>query len=72
MKSRVLVIHNDPGSCAEIETALCGAAMVVDTAFSPSEAINLFLRYDYSLILFDIDTCSKEIIKSLVSAGAIL
>lgn len=65
MKSRVLVIHNDPGPCAEIETALCGAAMVVDTAFSPSEAINLFLRYDYSLILFDIDTCSKEIIKSL-------
>ena len=39
--------------------------MPIDTVFSPSEAVNLFLRYDYSLILFDIDTGGKEIIKPL-------
>ena len=48
-----------------MQAALCGATMIVDTAFSHSEAINLFMRYDYSLILIDIDMGSKEIIKPL-------
>ena len=65
MKSRVLVIHNDPNFCTEIETVLCNATMIVDTAFSSSEAVDLFLHYDYSLILFDIDTDTKDIIKPL-------
>ena len=65
MKSRVLIIHNDPNLCAEIKTALCGATMTVDAAFSPSEAVKLFLHYDCSLILIDADTDGKEIIKPL-------
>ena len=65
MKSRVLAIHNDPSICAEIQTALCHATIIIDTAFSPSEAIEFFLRYDYSLVLIDADTDGKEIIKSL-------
>ena len=65
MKSRVLIIHNDPNLCAEIKTALYEATIIFDTAFSPSEAIDLFLHYDYSLILFDTDTGGKEIIKPL-------
>lgn len=63
MKSRVLVIHNDTKLCAEIQTAFCNAAMIVDTAFSLSEAIDLLLHYDYSLILIDADIDGKEIIK---------
>ena len=63
MKSRVLIIHNDSIVCAKIQAVLCKATMIVDTAFSSSEAIDLFLRYDYSLILLDIDTDGKEIIK---------
>ena len=65
MKSRVLIIHNDSSVCAEIQAALCKATMIVDTAFTSSEAIDLFLRYDYSLILLDIDTDGKEVIKPL-------
>ena len=65
MKNRVLIIHNDPSIRAEIQAALCEATMIVDTAFSPSEAIDLFLHYDYNLILFDIDSDVKEMIKPL-------
>ena len=65
MKIRVLIIHNDPNFCADIKTAFCEATMIVDTAFSPSEAIDLFLHYDHDLILFDTDTDVKEIIKPL-------
>lgn len=65
MKSRVLIIHNDSSVCAEIQAALCKATMIVDTAFTSSKAIDLFLRYDYSLILLDIDADGKEIIKPL-------
>ena len=65
MKSRVLIIHNDPSLCAKIKNALCEASMIVDTAFSPSEAIDLFLHYEYFFILIDIDTGGKEIIKPL-------
>ena len=71
MKSRVLIIQNDPILCAEIKTALCEAAMIVDTAFSSSEAIDLFLRYDHNLILFDTDTNGKEIIKPLRVISAV-
>ena len=39
--------------------------MIVDATFTSSEAIDLFLRYDYSLILLDADTDEKEIIKPL-------
>ena len=49
MNSRVLIIHNDPNICAAIQAALYEAAIAVDIAFSSSEAINLFLHYDYSL-----------------------
>lgn len=65
MKIRVLTIQSSRGPCAEIEAALCDTVMIIDTAFSRSEAINLFLRYDYSLILIDTDTGGKEIIKPL-------
>ena len=65
VKSRGLIIRNDPSLCTEIETALYEAAIIVDTAFSPSEAIDLFLRYNYTLILIDTDTDGKEIIKPL-------
>ena len=65
MKSRVLIIHNDPSLCAKIKNALCEASIIVDTAFSPSEAIDLFLHYEYCFILIDIDTDGKEIIKPL-------
>lgn len=65
MQRRVLVIHRDQRLCGEIQTALCSAAMIVDVAFSPSEAVDLFLRYDYSFILIDADTDGKEIIKPL-------
>lgn len=65
MKNQVLVIFNDPIICAEIRTALSEISMPIDTVFSSSEAVNLFLHYDYSLILFDIDTGGKEIIKPL-------
>lgn len=61
MRIRVLIIHDDPNLCAEIQTALCEATMIVDTVFSPSEAIDLFLRYDYSLVLFDADADRKII-----------
>ena len=54
MNSRVLLIHNDPILCEGIKAAICEAAMIADTTFSPAEAINLFLRYDYNLIVFDI------------------
>lgn len=67
MKSRVLVIHNDPSLCTEIQNTLCSAAMIVDIVFSSSEAVELFLRYDYSLILINADTDGKEIIKPLRS-----
>lgn len=65
MNSRVLVIHNDQNLCVKIQTALCSAAMIVDAAFSPSEAIDTFLHYDHSFILIDADTDGKEIIKLL-------
>ena len=65
VKSRGLIIRNDPSLCTEIETALYEAAIIVDTAFSPSEAVDLFLRYDHSFILIDADTDGKEIIKPL-------
>ena len=65
MKSRVLIIHNDPSICAEMQAVLCRATMIVDIAFSSSEAIELFQCYDYSLILLDTDTDGKEIIKPL-------
>lgn len=65
MKRRVLVIHSDQSLDVEIQTALCSTAMIVDAVFSPSEAVDLFLRYDYSLILLDADTDAKEIIKPL-------
>ena len=65
MKIRVLIIHSKRGLCAEIAAALCDTVMIIDTAYSPSEAINLFLRYDYSLILLDTGTHGKEIIKPL-------
>ena len=65
MKSRILFIQNKSPTCAKIEAALCEAAMIVDSVFSPSEAIDFFLHHDYSLILFDIDTNGKEIIKPL-------
>ena len=71
MKSRVLIIRNDPSSYAKIETTLCDAAMIVDTAFSPSEAIDLFMRYDYSLILLDTGMDCKEIIKPLRAITAV-
>lgn len=50
MKNRVLIISNDPNLCVEIQNALCKVSMIVDAAFSPFEAIDLFLRYDYSLM----------------------
>ena len=65
MIRRLLVIHRNQSLGVEIQTALCSAAMIVDTAFSSSEAIDLFLQYDYSLILIDTDTDGKEIIKPL-------
>lgn len=65
MSSRVLIIHNNPDLCTEIQVALRSAAMIVDVAFSSSEAIDLFLHYDYSFILLDADTEGKEIIKPL-------
>ena len=65
MIRRLLVIHRNQSLGVEIQTALCSAAMIVDTAFSSSEAIDLFLRYDYSLIMFDIDTDGKEVIEPL-------
>ena len=65
MRSRVLIIHNDTSICAEMQAALCESSIIVDTAFSPSEAIGLFLRYDHSLILLDTDTDGAEIIKPL-------
>ena len=65
MKNRVLIIHNDPNLCVEIQTALCSEIMVVDIAFSSFEALDLFLHYDHSLILIDADTDGKEIIKPL-------
>ena len=65
MKSRVLIIHKGPRLCAEIEAALYDVAMIIDTASSPSEAIDTFLHYDYSLILIDADTDGKKIIKPL-------
>lgn len=65
MKRRVLVIHSDQSLGVEIQTALCSATVIVDAAFSPSEAVGLFLRYDYSLILIDADTDGREIIKPL-------
>lgn len=65
MIRRLLVIHRNQSLGVEIQTALCSAAMIVDTAFSSSEAIDLFLRYDYNLILIDADTGGKEIIKPL-------
>ena len=64
MKSRVLIIR-DSNIRTEIQAALCDANIIVDTSFSPSEAIDLFLRYDYSLIVFDIDTDGKEVIEPL-------
>ena len=64
MKSRVLIIR-DLNIRTEIQAALCDANIIVDTSFSPSEAIDLFLRYDYSLIMFDIDTDGKEVIEPL-------
>ena len=64
MKSRVLII-GDLNIRTEIQAALCDANIIVDTSFSPSEAIDLFLRYDYSLIMFDIDTDGKEVIEPL-------
>lgn len=65
MKNRVLIVHNNPNICAEIQRTLSEAAMIVDTMFSSSEAIDIFLRYDYSLILLDTDTDGREIIKPL-------
>ena len=65
MKNRVLIIHNDPNICTEIQAALCGATMIADTAFSPPKAVEFFLHYDHNLILFDTDTDSKDIIKPL-------
>ena len=64
MKSRVLIIR-DSNIRTEIQAALCDANIIVDTSFFPSEAIDLFLRYDYSLIMFDIDTDGKEVIEPL-------
>ena len=64
MKSRVLIIR-DSNIRTEIQAALCDANIIVDTSFSPSEAIDLFLRYDYSLIVFDIYTDDKEVIEPL-------
>ena len=65
MKNRILIIHNDPILCAEIQTSFSEASMLIDIAFSSSEAIDLFLRYDYSLVLFDADTDGKKIIRPL-------
>ena len=65
MIRRLLVIHRNQSLGVEIQTVLCSAAMTVDTAFSSSEAIDLFLQYGYSLILIDTDTDGKEIIKPL-------
>lgn len=65
MKRRVLVIHRNQSLGSEIQTALCSATVIVDTVFSLSEAVDLFLHYDYSLILLYIDTDGKEIIKPL-------
>ena len=65
MKNRILIIHNDPNICVEIQRSLSETAMIADITFSSSEAIDLFLRYDYSLILLDTDTDGKEIIKPL-------
>ena len=47
MIRRLLVIHRNQSLGVEIQTASCSAAMIVDTAFSSSEAIDLFLQYDY-------------------------
>lgn len=65
MKNRVLIIQNDPGLCAAIKAVLCETSMIVDTAYSSSEAIDLFLRYDYSIVLLDTGTDRKEIVKPL-------
>lgn len=65
MKSRVLIFHNDSSICTEMQAAFCETTMIVDTALSSSEAIDLFLHHDYSLVLFDIDVGGKEIIKPL-------
>ena len=65
MKTRILVIRSNQSLGVEIQTALCSTAIIVDVAFSPSEAIDLFMRYDYSLILIDVDTDGQEIIKPL-------
>lgn len=65
MKNRILIIHKDPILCAEIHTALSEVSMLIDVTSSSSEAIKLFLNYDYSLILFDIDMDGKEIVKPL-------
>ena len=65
MKRRVLVIHRDQSLGRDIQTTLYSTAMIADVAFSPSEAVDLFLRYDYSLVLIDADTGGKEIIKPL-------
>lgn len=65
MKNRILIVHNNPNICAEIQRTLSDATMIVDTTFSSSEAIDLFLHYNYSLILLDTDTDGNEIIKPL-------
>ena len=65
MNSHVLIILNEPDICVEIQTALSEATMLVDVAFSVSEAVDLFLHCDYSLILIDTNTDTKEIVKLL-------
>ena len=71
MKSRVLIIHKEPRFCFEIQAALSEATIFVDTASSPHEAVELFLRYDYSLILLDIATAGEDIIKPLRAISSV-
>ena len=52
-------------------SALCDASTTADVVLSSSEAVNLFLRYDYSLILLDTDADGKEIMKPLRAITAV-
>ena len=65
MENRILIVCNNSKIFAEIQRTLSEAATIVDVAFSSSEAIDLFLHYDYSLILLDAGMDGKEIVKPL-------
>ena len=71
MKRRVLALHRDQGICVQIQTALCSEAIAVDAVSSPSKAVELFLHYDYSLVLIDADSDGREIIEPLRAISSV-